>query len=143
MSTTTIKHASTNSSDLYPLPSLCSSISSCNSATTARKRWDDSQFAIELCDDNLLAIDTNKSSSTHNSHSLKQKIINSSNKLFHHTDSIPATTTATTTTATIAKSHRHSANSTNSSNSSTTSQSSKLSTKVSSISRKLKNIISL
>jgi hypothetical protein len=129
MSTTIKKlsHSSKNSSDStnsFPLPSLCSSISS---TKTTRKRWDDSQFAIELCDDNLVTIDI---SNTSTSNSLKQKIINSSNKLFHlHTNN----------TTPLIITHRHSSHSTNSSTSSTTSQSSKLS----SISRKLKNIISL
>ncbi len=44
----------------HPLPSLCSSISSHNSSTKSisidstssnrKKRWDESQLAIELCD---------------------------------------------------------------------------------------------
>lgn len=73
MSVTTIatkKHSSQNSHDSTTLPSLCSSISSYNSSISntlttqkqPRKRWDDSQFAIELCDDHLL---TPKNSSNH------------------------------------------------------------------------------
>lgn len=107
---TTKKHSSQNSHDSTTLPSLCSSISSYNSSLSntiatqkqPRKRWDDSQFAIELCDDHLL---TPKSSSNHsqkNEHShrsttakdLKKKL---SIKLFGPPSPTTTPTSATTT----------------------------------------------
>lgn len=74
----------------HPLPSLCSSISSYNSTKSIcddtilpnnRKRWDDSQFAIDLCDDGY------KSISSQSATSLKEKL-KSSKLLFHQTDKI-------------------------------------------------------
>lgn len=127
-------HQSTHSSSsTYPLPSLCSSISSNNSSSKSlplpsksnniicgqsaedvsalvstvsrppnsqssnseqkqkqqqqRKRWDESQFAIELCDDSYKSVcshnnsNHSRSSSSSTTQGLKDKLKNS--KLFH------------------------------------------------------------
>lgn len=77
--TTKKKHTSTHSNgSTYPLPSLCSSLSSHNSSSKSldnkqRKRWDDSQFAIDLCDDNA----TTTTTTTRTTKSLKDKILKS------------------------------------------------------------------
>lgn len=120
--TTTKKHSSQNSHDSTTLPSLCSSISSYNSSLSntittqkqPRKRWDDSQFAIELCDDHLL---TPKSSSNHsqkNEHShrstaaknLKKKL---SIKLFGPPSPTTTPTSAATTDLDTTMATNHSA----------------------------------
>lgn len=142
--TTTKKHSSKNSHDSTTLPSLCSSISSYNStlSTTTttqkqpRKRWDDSQFAIDLCDDHLLKIKSNSNYPQKNEHShhsktkyLKKKL---SIKIFGPSSTAATSPSSTTTDLeTIATNH------------STISLHSNRSNKISLSLKRLKSLISL
>ncbi|KAL7326201.1 hypothetical protein PS15p_208576 [Mucor circinelloides] len=121
--TATKKHSSQNSHDSTTLPSLCSSISSYNSSISntlttqkqPRKRWDDSQFAIELCDDHLLTPKNSSNHSQKNEHShrstaaknLKKKL---SIKLFGPpSPTTPSSKTTSTTTDLDTMATNHSA----------------------------------
>lgn len=155
-------HQSTHSNgSTYPLPSLCSSLSSHNSSSKSlppqqphhpinddvdntngqnvggkaddkrqRKRWDDSQFAIDLCDDNYKPHgshdqNNNNNNNTTSAHTTTLKILKS--KLFQYPNTRHYSPT------------HHSSSSSNSSTSHKSSHS-QISVKFTSLLRKIKSM---